>query len=124
MKTSEQVQRHIDAYIEKKKVFVNGKYICKSDSFIKELKIFKFYLENNPREDFVINQLNETNKRIDFINEPDHFIEWCKSNPHKIKGLFPAEQKRAYEVAMELPKQMRRKKALEFILEDEPIIHS
>jgi hypothetical protein len=126
MKTAEQVQKHIDAYIQKKKEFVGGplKEICKTDSFITELKQFKMYLQTSPRERYVQNQLIETIRRIDFINDDDNFKEWCRSNPGKIKNLFPAEQKRAYEVAMELPKQMHRRQALEFILEDEVTIHS
>ena len=120
MKTPEQIQRHIDAYIKQMKYTVkNGDLIKKEDAYLANLKRFKLYLETSPREEFIVNQLKETQKRIEFINTHENYREWCLSNPAKIKGMLPMQRKRAYEVAMELPKHMRRQHALEFILDDE-----
>lgn len=120
MKTPEQIQKHIDAYIEQLKLAVkDGQLIKKEDAYLANLKRFKIYLETSPREEFIVNQLKETQKRIEFINDHENFKEWRLSNQSKTNGMLPMEQKRAYEVAMELPKHMRRQRALEFILDDE-----
>lgn len=70
------------------------------------------YLETNPREEFILNELARQNLRVDQIK--DGYSDWIRANPYDHASM--KEPQKAYERSVDLAGVKRKIKFLKFLL--------
>ncbi len=116
MKTPQEVQKHINRYIEKR---AWKGTVRSSDAKSQNLKQLKVYLETLPSEDYLQSELDRINVIIKRIEELKNINTWEIGNMSAIEGLQYPQIISMYKRAMGLPALKKKANALEFLLSPE-----
>lgn len=96
MKTVEQLNKIISEAILAQTDCIDNRTKCKSNSYIDRLKLIRLYLQTEPKEEFIIQEMDRLKTLITNLNNADRFVEWLGNR--KASMAMHREYRKAFNI--------------------------